>query len=209
MARNTGPKCRRCRRAGMKLFLKGEKCINNCPLDKDRKVSHPGMHRFRRKLTGYALQLMEKQKTRDIYGVLEAQFRRYVDDAERRPGVTGHTLVRTLERRLDNVVYRAGFATSRTQARQWICHGHFQVNGVKTNIPSCLLSDGATIALRKNSRLAPLVGLNLKRSKEMGLAPPWISMDAEKKEAAFLRTPERNEVLLDIQDRLIVEFYTR
>lgn len=209
MARYTGPKCRRCRHAGMKLFLKGEKCINNCPLDKDRKVSHPGGRRFRRRVTGYAVQLLEKQKTRDIYGVLEAQFRRYVDDAERRPGVTGHTLVRTLEGRLDNVIYRAGFATSRSQARQWVCHGHFQVNGRKVDIPSALLADGHVIALRKNSRLAPSIGINLKRSKEMGLAPSWIAVDADKKEATFLRTPERNEVLLDIQDRLIVEFYTR
>src|ERR671933_669387 len=152
MARYTGPVCRICRRAGMKLFLKGERCFGpKCGVE--RRAFPPGDHgQRRRKQSEYGLQLREKQKARSIYGVLEAQFRKHFEEAERRPGVTGENLLRILEMRLDNVVYRLGFADSRPQARQLVRHGHFMLNGTKTDIPSALVKPGDVVTVRAGSR---------------------------------------------------------
>src|SRR5215213_335113 len=151
MARYTGPVCRICRRAGMKLFLKGERCFGpKCGVE--RRPTPPGTQtQRRRKVSEYGLQLREKQKARSIYGVLEAQFRKHFSEAERRPGMTGENLLRILETRLDNVVYRLGFADSRAQARQLVRHGHFMVNGRKTNIPSFRTRPGDVISVRPES----------------------------------------------------------
>src|SRR5919202_6595126 len=152
MARYTGPVCRICRRAGMKLFLKGERCFGpKCGVE--RRAYAPGDHgQRRRKQSEYGLQLREKQKARAIYGVLETQFRKHFEEAERRPGVTGENLLRILEMRLDNVVYRLGFADSRPQARQLVRHGHFMLNGRKTDIPSALVRVGDEVTVRPQSR---------------------------------------------------------
>ncbi|MGQ9456859.1 MAG: 30S ribosomal protein S4 [Anaerolineae bacterium] len=211
MGRYTGPVCRLCRREGMKLFLKGERCLGEkCALE--RRPYPPGMHgqkaRFRRKESDYALQLREKQRARRIYGVLEGQFRRYYQEALRRPGRTGANLLAILESRLDNVVYRLGFADSRAQARQLVRHGHFLLNGRKTDIPSALVRPGDVVSVRPQScRLA-----YFKERAEILDSKPlvsWLSRDAMNLSGKILSLPERRDIDVDLKEQLIVEFYSR
>src|ERR671914_37357 len=178
MARYIGPVCRLCRREAMKLFLKGERCYTEkCAIEK--RNFPPGQHGKTRKakLAGYGLQLREKQKVKRIYGVLEDQFRRYFESAERTRGITGETLLQLLERRLDNVIYRLGLATSRPQARQLARHGHFTVDGRKVNIPSYSVKPGDVVAVRQSSRKAPAIVHALEEVKGRGV-PEWLQFDA-------------------------------
>ncbi len=207
MARYTGPVCRLCRREGVKLYLKGEKCYSDkCPVVK--RGTPPGQHgAMRRKPTEYALQLREKQKARRFYGLLERQFERYFEMASRKKGVTGEALLQLLERRLDNVVYRMGFAASRAEARQIVKHSHIEVNGRKVNIPSYLVREGDVIAVRESSR-------DHKRIKEVVAAatrtvPAWLSVDYENLRGTVLRFPNRDEIDAPVQEHLIVEYYSR
>src|SRR6186713_2995114 len=180
MARYSGPVCRQCRREGMKLYLKGERCHSEkCAIERRNFV--PGQHGKDRKakIVGYGLQLREKQKVRRVYGVLERQFRGYFDYAEQRPGVTGESLLRMLELRLDNAVYRLGFASSRAQARQLVGHGHFAVNGVPTNIPSFQLKPGDRIEVREGRKAREPFKL-AKETLKSHQAPEWLSVDAAK-----------------------------
>ncbi len=213
MARYTGPVCRLCRAEGTKLFLKGDRCYTTkCSFEK--RPYPPGMHglarRRRPRPSDYALQLREKQKVRRMYGILEKQFRRYYEMATRkRGGVTGEVMLQLIESRLDNVVYRMGFAMSRDQARQMVRHGHIEVNGRKVDIPSYLVKVGSKIAVREKSplrgRVKEFVGVNRTR----GLIPKWVEVDEEKLEGVFAALPKREELPEDIQEHLIVEFYSR
>jgi len=208
MARDTGPQCRQCRREGMKLFLKGDRCYTEkCAME--RKSYPPGEHgRSHRKISEYGVQLREKQKARRIYGVMETQFRKYYQMAARRKGVTGEILLQFLERRLDNVVYRLGMATSRREARLMVRHGHFEVNGRKTNIPSFLVSEGDVIALRSGSRtlarFQELAELAAGRS-----TPDWLEMDWQNMRGTVVRIPERADIQIPIEEHLIVGLYSR
>lgn len=211
MGRYTGPVCRLCRREGVKLFLKGERCLTDkCAVG--RRPYPPGMHgqkaRFRRKESDYALQLREKQRAKRIYGVLERQFRRYYQEALRRPGRTGANLLTILESRLDNVVYRLGFADSRAQARQLVRHGHFLLNGRKTDIPSALVKPGDVISVRPESRRLTY----FKERAELLDSKPlvnWLSRDAMTLSGKVLNLPERRDIDVDLKEQLIVEFYSR
>ncbi len=208
MARYTGPVCRICRRHGLKLFLKGERCFGpKCAIE--RRNYPPGDHgQRRRKLSEYANQLKEKQKARYVYGVLERQFRKHFDAAERRQGVTGANLLRVLESRLDNVVYRMGFADSRKQARQLVRHGHFSLNGRRTDIPSALLKAGDTVAVMPKARQ-----LEYFKIVQEGLArksrPAWIELDPAAMSGRVLNLPGRDEIETNVNEQLIVEFYSR
>ena len=209
MARYTGPDCKRCRREKMKLFLKGNKCYTNCPLEK-RKAYPPGMHGQARakKESEYLLQMREKQKCARIYGVLEKQFRGYFSEASRRPGKTGENLLQILESRLDNVVYRAGFASSRDMARQLVRHGHMMVNGHKVDIPSFRVSPSDIIEVRPSSRdLTPfLAAIN-----EAGLreTPGWLEAIPTQLRILIHSLPERAAIDTDVQEQLIVELYSK
>ncbi|HVB37880.1 MAG TPA: 30S ribosomal protein S4 [Vicinamibacterales bacterium] len=209
MARYIGPVCRLCRREGMKLFLKGERCYTEkCAIEK-RNVP-PGQHtKLRRaKLAGYGLQLREKQKVKRIYGVLEDQFRRYFEAAERQRGITGETLLQLLERRFDNVIYRLGLATSRSQARQLVRHGHFLVNGRKVDIPSYSLRAGDVVTTRPTSLKAPAILHALEEVKGRGV-PEWLTLDAEQASGRVLSLPTREQINLPVQEQLIVELYSK
>jgi small subunit ribosomal protein S4 len=209
MARYIGPVCRLCRREGMKLFLKGERCYTEkCAIEK-RNVP-PGQHaRARRaKLAGYGLQLREKQKVKRIYGVLENQFRRYFEVAERQRGITGETLLQLLERRLDNVVYRLGFATSRAQGRQLVRHGHFMVNGRKVDIPSYSVKANDVISVRSTSAKVPAIAHAMDEVKGRGI-PEWLNLDPEKMAGRIVSLPTREQINLPVQEQLIVELYSK
>ncbi len=211
MARYKDPVCKLCRREGEKLFLKGERCLTpKCAIE--RRPYPPGLHgrqaQFRRKVSDYGLQLRAKQKTRRVYGVLERQFRRYFREAERRRGLTGTNLLILLESRLDNVVYRLGFALSRPQARQLVRHGHFEVNGRKVNIPSYLVEPGDVVAVRPISRHKGAfkeIALDL----EHRAVPEWLSRDEETMTGRVLALPDREDVDVTINEQLIVEYYSR
>ena len=206
MARYIGPTCKLCRREGVKLFLEGERCYTKkCAVE--RRAYAPGQHgQGRSKATEYALHLREKQKVRRIYGVLEAQFIRYFEYADAKKGVTGEILMQTLERRLDNVVYRLGFARSRSEARQLVRHGHILVNGKKTDIPSYLVEEGEVIAVRAESKNQPMFqGLQEFLSKYK--APVWLELDVENLQGKVDHLPARSEIDVDVQEHLIVEFY--
>ena len=206
MARYTDSKCRLCRREGMKLFLKGDRCMSTkCAVD--RRQYPPGEHgqRMRRRPTEYGLQLREKQKVKRIYGVLERQFRRYFDKANRQKGVTGENLLRLLEVRLDNFVYRAGLATSRTAARQMVGHRHFNVNGKSVSIPSYSLRVGDTVAAKES--IKEVVKANLDRRG--GDVVPWILVSPEKLSATLVDMPSRESIPIPIQEQLIVELYSK
>ncbi|HEY7838546.1 MAG TPA: 30S ribosomal protein S4 [Terriglobales bacterium] len=209
MARYTGPVCRLCRREGMKLFLKGERCFSSkCAVEK--RNTPPGQHGAARrpKIVGYGLQLREKQKARRIYGVLEKQFRGYFERASRRPGITGDLLLRQLELRLDNVVHRLGFATSRAQARQFVRHGHILVNERKVNIPSFQLKPGDSVAVREKSRqLAPIV--HAAEFLGHGNLAPWLELDRALFTGRILHPPERADINLPLQEQMIVELYSK
>jgi len=211
MARYKDAVCKLCRREGEKLFLKGERCLSpKCALE--RRPYPPGLHgrqaQFRRKKSDYGLQLRAKQKTRRVYGVMERQFRRYFREAERRRGLTGTNLLILLESRLDNVVYRLGFALSRPQGRQLVRHGHFEVNGRKVNVPSYLVKPGDVVAVRPNSRSTALfkeVVLDL----EHRAVPDWLSRDDMAMSGRILSLPERGDIDVTINEQLIVEYYSR
>ena len=209
MARYIGPVCRLCRREGMKLFLKGERCYTEkCAIEKRNFA--PGQHGKTRKskLAGYGVQLREKQKVKRIYGVLEDQFRRYFEQAERTRGITGETLLQLLERRLDNVAYRLGFATSRAQARQLVRHGHFTVNGRKADIPSFSVKPGDVVAIRQSSRSNPAILHALEEVKGRGV-PDWLSFDQAAMAAKIGSIPTREQINLPVQEQLIVELYSK
>jgi small subunit ribosomal protein S4 len=211
MARYIGPVCRLCRREGEKLYLKGDRCYSEkCALE--RRAYAPGQHgqsrRFRRRETEYARQLREKQKARRFYGVLERQFRRYFREAERRPGLTGENLVVLLETRLDNVVYRLGFADSRPQARQLVQHGHFDANGGRTDVPSYLVTPGDVISVHATSRRIPYFR-DLRETLQDVTAPDWLSFDPEGMSAAVLSLPSREVLQVPFNEQLIVGYYSR
>ncbi len=211
MARYIGPVCKLCRREEEKLYLKGERCFGEkCALE--RRNYAPGMHgrkgQFRRKVSDYGLQLREKQKARRIYGVLERQFRRYYEEALKRPGMTGATLLSILERRLDNVVYRLGFAESRAQARQLVRHGHFEVNGRKTNIPSMILRPGDVVAVRQSSYNNGYFSMVKELLAERKVVD-WLSRDDNRLSGQVLSMPTREQIDVPLQEQLIVEYYSR
>ena len=208
MARYIGPVCRLCRRQGEKLMLKGERCLTRkCALE--RRHLPPGQQRpRRRKISDRGLQLREKQKARDSYGVLERQFRRHFAEAERRPGITGENLLQILEMRLDNVVYRLGFADSRRQARQLVRHGHITLNGRKTDIPSCAVKPGDVVAWRERSTNTQYYGSLVERIRDK-VVPQWLSLDAESLSGRVLAVPSRSDIDLRIDDKAIVEYYSR
>ena len=209
MARYIGPVCRLCRREGMKLFLKGERCYTEkCAIEK--RNLPPGQHGKARKakMLGYGLQLREKQKVKRTYGVLENQFRRYFEAADRQKGVTGELLLQMLERRLDNVVYRIGFATSRPQARQLVRHGHFTVNGKKVDIPSYAVRAGDTIAVRGTSAQNPTIAHAIEEVKGRGV-PEWLLLDGGALSARISQLPTREQINLPVQEQLIVELYSK
>lgn len=209
MARNIGPVCRLCRREGMKLFLKGDRCLSEkCAIE--RRNFPPGQHGKDRRprMLGYGVQLREKQKVRRMYGILEGQFRRYFEKAAVRKGITGELLLQFLERRLDNVVYRVGLATSRAQARQCVRHGHFQVNGRKVDIPSYLVKPGEVVEVRPGSRENRTLLSNRDNTAHQTI-PSWIEMDRENMRARILSNPQRQEMAQPIQEQLIVELYSK
>ena len=209
MARYSGPVCRLCRREGMKLFLKGERCyMDKCAIEK--RNFPPGQHGKRRaaKLAGYGLQLREKQRVKRIYGVLEGQFRLYFESAERQRGITGEVLLQLLERRLDNAIYRLGLATSRPQARELVRHGHFAVNGKKVNIPSFLIKAGDTIAVRDRAQKNVTIQHAVEEVKGRGV-PEWLQLQPEKLEGRIVSLPTRAMINLPVQEQLIVELYSK
>jgi small subunit ribosomal protein S4 len=208
LARYTGPVCRLCRREGVKLFLKGHRCYTpKCPVDK--RAYAPGQHgQTRKKLSEYGVHLREKQKARRIYGVLERQFRRYFERASKAKGVTGEALLQLLERRLDNVVFRLGLATSRPQARQLVRHGHFEVNGRRVNIPSYLVRAGDVVAVREGSRSLPLFR-DLAEEGRTRSVPGWLTADHDQMRGTVLRLPSRDDIDTQLQEYLIVEHYSR
>lgn len=209
MARYTGPVCRLCRREGEKLFLKGEKCYTEkCPVD--RRSYPPGQHGQgrRQRPSDYGLHLREKQKLRRIYGVLERQFERYYEEAARRKGVTGETLLILLESRLDNVIYRLGFAPSRAAARQLVMHGHFTVNGRKVDIPSAQVKVGDVIAVKESSRDVAMIKESVQAAQSRGIAP-WLELDAEGLKGTVKALPTRDQIDVRVQEHLIVEHYSR
>ena len=208
MARYTGPACKLCRREGIKLFLKGERCYSaKCAID--RRGFPPGQHGQRRtKATEYGTQLREKQKVRRIYGVLERQFRRFFSLAERQRGITGENLLVMLERRLDNVVYRMGFATSRSASRQLALHGHILLDGKKVNIASMLIKPGQVLSVAPNSRDREDVKESLKAQEKRGF-PSWIDMNVEKLQGTFKALPSKDDIALPVKEQLIVELYSK
>jgi small subunit ribosomal protein S4 len=206
MARDTSPQCKQCRREGMKLFLKGERCLTDkCGVE--RRAYPPGDHgRGRMKQSEYRLQLREKQKARRFYGVLEGQFRTYYDKASRQPGVTGENLLRLLETRLDNVLVRLGFAASRRQARQLVRHGHWTVNGRRVDIPSYQVRAGEVLAFKAGSGAETVV----RDSTELiSSVPAWLEADHDSLTAKVLRLPDRDEIVTPVQEQLIVELYSK
>ncbi|MCL1893176.1 MAG: 30S ribosomal protein S4 [Holophagaceae bacterium] len=210
MARYTEAACRLCRREGMKLFLKGDRCFKEKCSFETRKGKIPGQHGAGKlkKPTGYALQLREKQKVKRIYGVLEKQFRLYFEKAEKKRGVTGHNLLALLESRLDNVVYRMGFAASRRTARQMVLHGHILVNGKRVDIPSFITKTGQIIELVASAREIESVKSSVETAAGRGI-PKWLSFDAAAFKGQVTAVPMREDVSLDINEQLIVELYSK
>ena len=210
MARYRDAVCRLCRREGAKLFLKGDRCFKpSCAIEK-RGTNPPGQHGAARRkmLQGYGEQLREKQKVKRIYFILEKQFRNYFEKARRQKGVTGENLLFMLERRLDNVVYRAGFSTSRRQARQLVNHGHITVNGRKVDIPSFSVKPGDVLAIRQSSRKNAAIVHALEEVKGRGV-PEWLQFDAEGMSAKVGSIPTREQINLPVQEQLIVELYSK
>ncbi len=209
MARYTEAVCKLCRREGEKLFLKGNRCLTvKCSFEK--KSYAPGQHGVsqRVKLSEYGIQLREKQKVRRIYGVLEKQFRNYFEKADRLKGVTGENLLRLLESRLDNTVYRLGFAQSRNQARQLVRHRHFTVNGRLVDIPSYLLRPGDIVAVKEKSRKIPVFHESMRRVRDEDMYP-WLQLEKAKSEGTFLDWPKREDIPVQVQENLIVELYSK
>jgi len=208
MARYRQSVCRLCRREAMKLFLKGDRCFTNkCAIE--RRNFPPGQHGKRRsKILGYGIQLREKQKVKRFYGILEEQFRLTFQRAERMRGVTGENLLSLLERRLDNVVHRLGFAASRTQARQLVRHGHVRVNGRKVNVPSFVVTAGAIVSVKEKSRKNPLIVGAVETAKGRGI-PAWLELHAAEFEGKVVALPKREDVALPVNEKLIVELYSK
>jgi small subunit ribosomal protein S4 len=208
MARYTDPVCRICRREGLKLFLKGSRCYTRkCSFE--RRSTPPGMYaQRRRKASEFGLQLREKQKMRKSYSVLERQFRNYFEKAAKRKGMTGEQLLRSLEMRLDNVVFRMGFATSRAQARQLVSHGHFTVNGRPTNIPSFQTKVGDRVEVRESRRGRDYFKTATETIKSAQI-PEWVSVDATKLAGSVMNEPAREQMPLEFNEQLVVEFYSR
>ena len=208
MARYTGAVCRLCRREGQKLFLKGERCYSEkCSVG--IRGYAPGQHgQGRKKSSEYGLQLRAKQTARRFYGVQEGQFRHYFEIAERKQGVTGDNLLRILESRLDNVVYRVGFASSRAEARQLVGHGHFEVNGQKVNIPSYLVKVGDTITIKDKSRSSEKIK-EILDTTDSRTVPQWLSLDKNTLSASVTKMPVREDIDLPIEEHLIVELYSK
>lgn len=206
MARYTGPSCRLCRREGQKLYLKGERCYTDkCAIA--RRGYAPGQHgQGRKKLSNYGLQLREKQKAKRFYGMLETQFRQLFEKAEKMPGITGENLLRLLETRLDNAVYRMGFASSRKEARQLVRHGHFTVNGHKVDIPSFMVSVGDVIKVKEKS----MSSVKFKEKAEAAAnVPNWVQVNFENLEGKVVSLPTREDIDIPIAEHLIVELYSR
>jgi len=208
MARYTGPTCRLCRREGAKLYLKGERCYTpKCAFTK--RSYAPGIHGQRRKKPSeYGIQLREKLKARRVYGVLEAQFRNSFAKAERMKGITGENLLSLLERRLDNVVYRLGLASSRVEARQLVRHGHFKVNGRKVNIPSFILKIGNFVEVAEKSKESPRLIELMERAAEQ-TPPSWLEYDQARTGGTVVALPTREQIDVPLQERLIVELYSK
>ena len=208
MARYTGAECRLCRREGAKLFLKGDRCFTEkCAIE--RRNYAPGEAGKKRvKESEYRMQLREKQKTKRIYGILEKQFRGYYDMANRQEGVTGENLLRILESRLDNVVYRLGFAKSRAEARQQVRHGHITVNGRRVDIPSFRVRPGDLVAVAPKAKEMVVIQSAL-ISNERTSVPAWLEVDIEKLQGSVLSLPQRDQIDLDIREQLIVELYSK
>ncbi len=217
MARNTSPVCKICKSQGEKLFLKGERCYTpKCAVDRSRDSSArrsaarpAGAQRRRRRLSDHGIQLQQKQKARHIYGIYERQFRGVFDEAVRQSGVTGSNLLKLLERRLDNVVYRAGFATSRPQARQTVNHGHIQVNGRKVDVPSFIVKPGDVVAWREKSKKSGLYEAANENVGRRRQATNWITVDTENLTAAIDAVPAEDDIDTTIDTRMIVEYYSR
>lgn len=209
MARYTGASCRLCRRENLKMFLKGDRCYSDkCAFE--RRSFGPGQHgqnRFR-KVSNYAVQLREKQKVKQMYGMLEAQFHRFFKNADSGKGVTGDTLLSMLERRLDNTLYRMGFASSRNQGRQMVRHSLFTINGKKVNIPSYQVKPGDIIALRPKNQKNEVIGDNLEGAVRRGV-PSWLELDQTKFQGTVKALPNREEITMPIQEQLIVELYSK
>jgi small subunit ribosomal protein S4 len=208
MARYLQPVCRLCRREGEKLFLKGERCFSDkCSFEK--RNYPPGQHGQKRtKLNDYGIQLREKQKVRRIYGVLEQQFKRYFQLAERQKGITGENLLRILECRLDNIVYRFGFAVSRNEARQLVRHNHFTVNGIRVNIPSYLVKQGDVIRVAEKSRELTVIRRALEASQQRGILD-WLELDSDQMQGVVKAAPTRDQIPLVANEQLIVELYSK
>ena len=212
MARYTDSVCKLCRREGMKLFLKGERCLSpKCAME--RRAFPPGIHgkkqTFKRKTSDYGVQLREKQKARRIYGVMERQFRRYFEEANRTTGLTGINLLAMLERRLDNVVYRLGFADSRAQARQIVRHGHFEVNGRKTDIPSFQVSIGDVISVRQSAVSKTYFKDRAQLMQGTARVPNWLRLNMAGMNAEIVANPAREDTEIPLNEQLIVEYYSR
>ena len=209
MARYTGESCRVCRREGEKLFLKGSRCYTDkCALA--RRAYAPGQHgQKRKKQSEYGTQLREKQKAKSFYGVLESQFRKYFEEAARSKGVTGTRLLQILESRLDNVVYRLGLATSRAQARQLVRHGHFEVNGVKVNIPSYLTKVGEVVKVKESSANSEIFKQIVEATENGRPVPTWLEADLSNRTGKIVALPSRDEIDLPVKEHLIVELYSK
>ena len=207
MARYTAAVCKLCRRSGDKLMLKGDKCINNCTLDRRPKPQRKQMRR-RQRLSDRGLQLREKQKARYTYGILERQFRRFFSQAERQSGITGDNLLVLLERRLDNVVYRLGFTDSRSQARQLVLHGHIMLNGRKTDIPSCLVKEGDTISWKEEKTKTEYYK-QLTESIKSKSVLSWLNLDKENLVGQVISMPTPDEIEAKFAGKSIVEYYSR
>ncbi len=209
MARYTDPSCRLCRRERQKLFLKGTKCFTEkCPVE--RRGFPPGQHGQSRrpKVSEYGVQLREKQKIRRTYGLMETQFRNYFEKALKQTGRTGETLVKMLERRLDNTIYRMGFAPSRKAARQLVIHGHFLVNHKPVDVPSYLLRAGDLVHVRDKSKKLEVIHASMKRMKDTSMLP-WLSLDKGSMTGTFLNVPERSDIPLNGDEQLVVELYSK
>lgn len=208
MARYVGSQCRLCRSEGMKLFLKGDRCFTDkCAFE--RRAYAPGQHgQARRKMSDYGTQLKEKQRAKQMYGVLERQFRRYFKMADQMKGVTGDNLILLLERRLDNMVYRLGFARSRNQARQLVMHGHFSVNGRRVTIPSYLVCQGDSITVRDKSKKLPAIAESMEAVERRGV-PEWCMLEKGEFRGKLMAYPTREQLSLPIQEQLIVELYSK
>lgn len=209
MGRYIGPVCRLCRREGVKLYLKGERCYSpRCAME--RRPYPPGQHSQRRarRPSDYAVRLREKQRLRRIYGISETQFRNLFEEASRKKGVTGTVFLGLLESRLDNVVYRLGFAQSRRQARQMVRHGHILVNGKRVDLPAYRLKPGDEVAIAERSKNLDFIRQNLEAMKGRKVGP-WLSLDVEAMKGRFLRLPDREDLALPVNEQLVIEFYSR